>query len=109
MKTLKVCNLKEPLDINLQLVATEMDTSAKFLRCLTDECFTDAIELDAFKNLVNDIKVNDGVEVTSFDDNTTLWEYNNEAIVLHETLGKFYVIYDVGLESMIRSKFNSFM
>ena len=109
MKTLKDCKLKEPLDINLQLVATEMDTSAKFLRCLTDECFTDAIELEAFKNLVNDIKVNDGVEVTSFDDNTTLWEYNNEAIVLHEMLGKFYVIYDVGLESMIRSKFNSFM
>ena len=84
----KIKDLKEPLDVDLQLIATELDTSVKSMKYLCAEQMTDANTLDAFNRLVEDITQINGVEVTSFDDNTILYEYLDEAIVIHSVAGK---------------------
>lgn len=100
--------LKEPLDIDLQLMATELDTSVDNMKYLSAEQMTDAIALDAFNKLVDDITRGSGVEITSFDDNTVLYEYLNEAIVIHEIFGVKYILFDSMVTQKIESKLDSY-
>lgn len=104
----KIKYLKEPLDIDLQLMATELDTSANNLKYLSAEQMTDAIALDAFNKLVDDITRGDGIEITSFDDNTILYEYLDEAIVIHEVFGVKYILFDSMVTQKIESKLDSY-
>lgn len=104
----KIKCLKEPLDIDLQLMATELDTSANNLKYLSAEQMTDAIALDAFNKLVDDITRGDGIEITSFDDNTILYEYLDEAIVIHEVFGVKYILFDSMVTQKIESKLDSY-
>lgn len=104
----KIKCLKEPLDIDLQLMATELDTSANNLKYLSAEQMTDANSLDAFNKLVEDITRGDGIEITSFDDNTVLYEYLDEAIVMHEVFGVKYILFDSMVTQKIENKLNSY-
>ena len=104
----KIKCLKEPLDIDLQLMATELDTSANNLKYLSVEQMTDANSLDAFNKLVEDITRGDGIEITSFDDNTVLYEYLDEAIVMHEVFGVKYILFDSMVTQKIENKLDSY-
>lgn len=104
----KIKCLKEPLDIDLQLMATELDTSANNLKYLSAEQMTYANSLDAFNKLVEDITRGDGIEITSFDDNTVLYEYLDEAIVMHEVFGVKYILFDSMVTQKIESKLDSY-
>ena len=42
----KIKDMKEPLDVDLQLIATELDTSVKSMKYLCAEQMTDANTLD---------------------------------------------------------------
>lgn len=66
----KITDLKEPLEIDLQLMAIELDTSVKNMKFLSKTILEDAIMLDAFDKLCYDIENIEGYEVTSFNDNT---------------------------------------
>ena len=103
----KIKDLKEPLDVDLQLIATELDTSVKSMKYLCAEQMTDANTLDAFNKLVTDITQINGVEVTSFDDNTILYEYLDEAIVIHSVLGVIYILFDSMVTQKLENKLNS--
>lgn len=100
----KIEDLKEPLDIDLQLIATEIDTSVKSMKYLCAEQMTDANILDAFNKLVTDITQINGVEVTSFDDNTIMYEYLDEAIVVHSVLGVIYILFDGMITQKLENK-----
>lgn len=89
----KLITLKEPLDFDLQLVATELDTSGKDLVYLHSSLFTDAISYDKFAAFVNDLLTN-GVEIESFNDNTVMYEFEEEPIIVHDILGDKYIILD---------------
>lgn len=104
----KVKDMKEPLDIDLQLLASELDTSVKTMKYLSKDLTTDAIATDAFEALVNDIESGDGEEVTSIDDNTILYEFLDEAVVVHTVLGVKYVLFDSLVTQKIESRMYSY-
>lgn len=104
----KVAKMREPLDIDLQLLAMELDTSAAYLKYLSEDLVTDAISNDAFKKLVEDIEKGEGVEISSIDDNTVIYEYLDEAVVVHTVLGTKYVLFDSMVTQKIESKMDSY-
>ena len=90
----KIKELKEPLEVDLQLMASELDTSVKNMKYLSKDMMSDAASIDAFDTLVEDIERGEGIEVTTFDDNTILYEYLDEAVVVHNVLGIRYILFD---------------
>lgn len=104
----KVAKMREPLDIDLQLLAMELDTSAAYLKYLSGDLVDDAITNDAFNKLVEDIEKGEGVEISSIDDNTVIYEYLNEAVVVHTVLGTKYVLFDSMVTQKIESKMDSY-
>lgn len=104
----KIKELKEPLEVDLQLMASELDTSVKNMKYLSKDLMTDAISNDAFDTLVEDIERGEGIEITTFDDNTVLYEYLDEAIVIHNVLGVRYILFDSMITQKVESKLDSY-
>ena len=75
-------------------MASELDTSVKNMKYLSKDMMSDAASIDAFDTLVEDIERGEGIEVTTFDDNTILYEYLDEAVVVHNVLGIRYILFD---------------
>lgn len=103
----KITELKETIDVNFQLIATELDTSVNDLRVISSSMMNDSLEIDAFNKFSNEIEEN-GVEITSFDDNTVLVEYLEEPIVVHTILGSKSLIFDAIISNKIEQKMNSY-
>jgi hypothetical protein len=104
----KIKELKEPLEVDLQLMASELDTSVKNMKYLSKDIMTDAVSIDAFDSLVEDIERGEGIEVTAFDDNTILYEYLDEAIVIHNVLGVRYILFDSMVTQKMESRLDSY-
>lgn len=104
----KIKELKEPLEVDLQLMASELDTSVKNMKYLSKDIMTDALLIDAFDSLVEDIERGEGIEVTTFDDNTILYEYLDEAIVIHNVLGVRYILFDSMVTQKMESRLDSY-
>lgn len=104
----KLNKLSEPLDIDYQLMASELDTSIKDMKYLSKDMMQDAISSDAFDALINDIENIEGVEITSFDDNTVLYEYLDEAIVVHTNLSNKVILFDFMLTQKIENRMDSY-
>ena len=104
----KIKELKEPLEVDLQLMASELDTSVKNMKYLSKDIMTDALSIDAFDSLLEDIERGEGIEVTTFDDNTILYEYLDEAIVIHNVLGVRYILFDSMVTQKMESRLDSY-
>ena len=110
----KIKELKEPLEVDLQLMASELDTSVKNMKYLSKDMMSDATSIDAFDAfdafdaLVEDIERGEGSEVTTFDDNTILYEYLDEVVVVHNVLGVRYVLFDSMVTQKIENKLDSY-
>lgn len=104
----KLSKIKEPLGIDLQLMAAELDTSVDRMKFLSHEVITDSIETEAFKKLCEDIEFDSGCEITAFDDYTILYEYLDEAIILHTNLGLKTIIFSSDLTTKIEAKLDSY-
>nr|DAL31635.1 MAG TPA_asm: hypothetical protein [Caudoviricetes sp.] len=104
----KIKELKEPLEVDLQLMASELDTSVKNMKYLSKDLMTDATSIDAFDALVEDIERGEGIEITTFDDNTVLYEYLDEAIVIHNVLGVRYILFDSMITQKVENKLDSY-
>lgn len=104
----KITTIREPLDVDLQLLAMELDTSAAYLKYLSEDLVMDAVTNDAFKKLVADIESGEGVEISSINDNTVIYEYLNEAIVVHTVLGEKYILFDSMITQKIENKLDSY-
>ena len=104
----KLRDIKEPLDIDLQLMAAEMDTSVNRIKYLSKNFLTDGFEIECFERLINDIEKDVGLEVTAFNDNTILYEYLDEPIVIHTMLADKYVLFDSMLTSKVENRMMSF-
>ena len=109
MYSKRITELKEPLDIDLQLLATEMDTSAKRIKFISNSILEDSISLDRFNFLIEDIERGEGVEITSFSDNAIMYEYLDEAIVVYTLLSEKFVLFDSLVTVKIESKMNSYI
>lgn len=105
----KIKELKEPLEVDLQLMASELDTSVKNMKYLSKDLMTDATSIDAFDALVEDIERGEGIEITTFDDNTVLYEYLDEAIVIHNVLGVRYILFDSMITQKVENKLDSYI
>ncbi len=103
----KITTIKEPLEIDLQLMATELDTSVNDIRFISKSIINDGIEIEAFESLCKDIE-EDGCEITSLNDNTVLYEYLEDAVVLHTVLGEKYILFDKLVKQKIENKMDSF-
>ena len=101
-------DIKEPLDIELQLMATEMDTSVNRIKFLSNSLLTDGVEIECFERLINDIEKDEGIEVTAFNDNTILYEYLDEAVVIHTMLADKYILFDSMLTNKMENRMASF-
>lgn len=104
----KIKELKEPLEVDLQLMSSELDTSVKNMKYLSKDLMTDATSIDAFDTLVEDIERGEGIEITTFDDNTVLYEYLDEAIVIHNVLGVRYILFDSMITQKVENKLDSY-
>lgn len=104
----KIKELKEPLEVDLQLMASELDTSVKNMKYLSKDLMMDATSIDAFDALVEDIERGEGIEITTFDDNTVLYEYLDEAIVIHNVLGVRYILFDSMITQKVENKLDSY-
>ena len=104
----KLRDIKEPMDIDIQLMATEMDTSVNRSKYLSENLLTDGFEIECFERLINDIEKDVGLEVTAFNDNTILYEYLDEAVVIHTMLADKYVLFDSMLTSKVENRMMSF-
>lgn len=105
----RITSLNGGLDVDLQMIASELDTSVKGMKYLSKDILEDALEIEAFEKLCNCIEKEEGVEVTSFDDNTVLYEFLNEAVIMHTVLGVKYVIFDSLITVSIEAKMNSYI
>lgn len=104
----KIKDLKELLDVDLQLMASELDTSVNNMKYLSRDMMSDATSIDAFDTLVEDIEHGEGSEVTTFNDNTILFEYLDEAVVVHTVLGVKYIIFDSLVTQKMENKLDSY-
>lgn len=104
----KIKELKEPLEVDLQLVASELDTSVKNMKYLSKDMMSDAVSIDAFDTLVKDIERGEGIEVTTFDDNTILYEYLDEAVVVYNVLGVRHILFDSMVTQKLENKLDSY-
>lgn len=94
-------DLREPLDIPLQLVAAEMDTSGKRIKYLNPDLCSDKINSERYTKLIASIESGElGTEISSIDDNTVLYEFDEEAVVIHSVLGVKWLLFD----SMVTKK-----
>lgn len=97
---------KEPFEFDMQLVATELDTSAKHLKYVSKETLNEELYVK-FDKLVTEIEKT-CPEIESFDDNTVLYEYIEEAVIVHTIFGVKYVIFDSMISKKIEDRLNSF-
>lgn len=104
----KLNKLSEPLDIDYQLMAFELDTSVKDMKYLSKDMMQDAISSDAFDALINDIENIEGVEITSFNDNTVLYEYLDEAVVVHTNLSNKVILFDSMFTQKIENRMDGY-
>ena len=104
----KLNKLSEPLDIDYQLMASELDTSIKDMKYLSKDMMQDSISSDAFDALINDIENIEGVEITSFNDNTVLYEYLDEAVVVYTNLSNKSILFDSMLTQKIENRMDSY-
>jgi hypothetical protein len=65
--------------------------------------------INAFNHLISDIENNEGVEIVSFDDNTIMYEYLSEAIIVHTMLDNKFLIFDSLIAKQIETKLNSYI
>lgn len=103
----KLTAMKEPLEIDLQLAAAEIDTSVPRMKYISNTIMEDALSNDSFHKLWEDIKVN-APEITSLDSNTILVEYLDEAIIIHENLESKYIIFDGAVTQKIEEALNKY-
>ena len=107
MYSKKLTAIKEPLEIDLQLAAAEIDTSVSRMKYLSNTIMDDALMINAFSLLWSDIRTN-APEITSLDDNTVLVEYLDEAIIIHETLESKYIIFDSAVTQKVEEALNKY-
>jgi hypothetical protein len=95
MKTRPITEISE-LEPIMQLIASELDTSPMRLRFISDVDIVDAIELDNFNTVWNNIK-SYNVIITSINDNTDLYalDENSVVVIVHEALNARYLIFDI--------------
>ena len=96
---------QEPFEFDMQLVATELDTSAKHLKYVAKETLNEELHLK-FDKLVTEIET--CAEIESFDDNTVMYEYLEEAVIVHTIFGVKYVIFDSMILQKIEERLNSY-
>ena len=107
MKIAKNITEKQELfEFDMQLVATELDTSAKHLKYVSKDALNEELYVK-FDKLVTEIE-NTCPEIESFDDNTVLYEYLEEAVIVHTIFGVKYVIFDSIISNKIKDRLNSF-
>ena len=95
MKAKNLTDYSGELDFNLQVVSSELDTSAKRLKYLSNEDATDATTITAFTNAWEEINGN-GNLIVNINDNTELYEYGDDStiVVLYQDLSLRMIIVD---------------
>lgn len=97
----------EPLDLDLQLLSSEMDTQVNDLRILTADSLTDAQEVDNFNGLLEKIE-SEGDFIGDFDDRTTFYFLNEIEFAAHKTLYQNYIIFDKTNKTKVNALFYSY-
>ena len=102
----KLNELKEPLDIDCQLMASELDISVKDIRCISRNMMQDGIFLDSFDLLKNDIE-HKGIQTIYFDDNTILYNYLDDNIIIYSNLNEIIILFDKNITRKIENKLSN--
>jgi hypothetical protein len=92
MKSQQLTKLKPELELDLQLVASELDCTASDLRYFHSEVMTSIEENAEFMALSEAIK--ETGEVTSLDDNTVLYEFLDQPVLIHKDFVSEFIIFD---------------
>lgn len=110
MKFKPITGLGDEISSNIQMVSSELDTSPIRLRYISDKEGLDAIELDSFNKVWNEIKDNNAI-ITSIDDNTDLYEIEENSVVLalHEELNIRYILFDIQDIGNVKKMLNKYM
>lgn len=84
------------LDFDFQTVAAELDTSVKLMSCVEDDTGIDP----RFDGFIRDLKQFNFI--TSYDENTDLFEYDGIKIIVHETLYCRYLAFETKHKAKIK-------
>lgn len=105
----KLTSIRDTLDLDIQLLAMEMDYSAKDLRYISNEMITDGVLLEKFNKMTQEIA--DEViaqEACTLDDNTIMYEFENESVVINRQLARVILIFDNLLTTTIEHRLNNY-
>lgn len=78
------------VEIDLQLLASEMDASLKELVFLHDAAATDCNDIEFFEKIWHNLK--ESVSLVSIDDDTEIYEYGDIVVATHETMTDKFII-----------------
>lgn len=91
----KLLQLKEALEVNIQQLATELDTSARCLCAIVEDECTTGEEIAQLQTAVQDITRSiSGQQIVAFDDNTELYEWCDVPVVVYAGLNRTAIIFD---------------
>ena len=74
-------DMKEKLDMDIRLLAMEMDVSANGIRYISRYSLDDAFLIENFDSLINDIENGEGIEISSISDNAVMYEYLDQTVL----------------------------
>lgn len=105
----KLTSIRDTLDLDIQLLAMEMDYSAKDLRYISNEMITDGVLLEKFNKMTQEI-VDEVIaqEACTLDDNTIMYEFENESVVINRQLARVILIFDNLLTTTIEHRLNNY-
>ena len=102
-------DLREPLEIPLQLIAVEMDTNAKRIKYLNPDLCSDKISSEKYDKFISEIESGEiATEISSIDDNTILYEFDSDAIVVYSLFGVKWLFFDSFLTKKIENHIFSY-
>lgn len=101
-----ISQLEDTVDMDMSVMAAELDTSPRHLKYIARNIILDSIMLDGFDRLTSEIK--NSMELISFDDNTVLHEWNAIPVILFEKLGERILLFEDVYAYRIEAKLISY-
>jgi len=92
----------QELDFDIQIIATELDTSVNRLCYVSRKELEDGISIENFDKLFEEIA--EGGEITSFTNEISLYEYLCEPIILVSRIDEKMVVFDRTMQKKIERK-----
>ncbi len=102
-------DMKEKLDMDIRLLAMEMDVSANGIRYISRHSLDDAFLIENFDSLINDIENGEGIEISSISDNAVMYEYLDQTVTVYTTISQKSLFFDISLSRKMERRMRGYI